>query len=352
MADVVLDMRDRRPIWAVPAWAVEEIRAALPEGWTLFEATTVADGSGDGGGVGPGAGVLDALEGARVYLGYGVHPRVLEAGGDTLRWVHSGAAGVGSSLHGPMRERIASGQLVFTNSAGIHGPPMAETVLAMILHFLRGLDLARQGQAEGRWNAAPFWRADAPLTELSQVTVGIVGYGGIGREIARRTRALGARTLGLRRTPPEAPVDDLGVEVLAGHGPEGLGRLLEQSEVLVVVAPETPATRGLLGRARLEALPRGAIVVNAARGSLVDEGALAELLASGHLRGAGLDVFATEPLPPESPLWALSNVLITPHVSAVSQAFWRRETDLIVENLAALLEERPLRNRVDPEAGY
>lgn len=345
MADAVLNLKDRRPVWAMPAWAVEEIRGAFPDDWTVHVASTPAEGSGDGVG-GASAEVLEALEGARVYMGYGIPPRILEAAGDTLEWAHTGTAGVGGSLHEAMRRSPAR----FTNSAGIHAPPMAETVVGMLLHFFRGFDFAVGGQARGRWESSHFQKADTPVRELAGATVGILGYGGVGREVGARLRALGARVLGLRRSPPGKGEGEEGVVHL--HGEEGLARLLAESEALVVAAPETPATRGILSRERIRALPRGAIVVNVARGSLVDEEALVEALRDGHLRGAGLDVFRSEPLPRGHPLWSLPNVLLTPHVSAVSRGFWRRQTDLIVENVGRFLDGRPLRNEVDKEAGY
>lgn len=345
MADVVMDLKDRRPVWAIPDWAEQEVRDALPAGWTLHAASTLADGSGDGVG-GPSGEVLDALRGARIYMGFGIPPAVLDAGRGTLEWVHTGTAGVGGSLHDAMR---ASG-VRFTNAAGIHGPPMAETVLAGILHFYRGLDFAVRGQARGRWESSPFQAGDTPVRELAGSTVGILGYGGIGREVARRVAPLGARVLGLRRSPPEGPEDEHGAELL--HGPRGMERLLAESDALVLAAPETPATRGILSRDRIRALRPGALVVNVSRGGLVDEDALVDALREGHLRGAVLDVFQEEPLPKGHPLWSLPNVLITPHVSAVSRGFWRRHTDLVLDNLRRFLEGRPLRNEVDLDSGY
>ena len=330
MSRVVLDLADRRPIWTVPDWAVDRVRDALPAGWELTRIQAPADGSGDGG-RGPVPEVLEAVRGARVYLGYGVPPEILEAGAGTLEWVHSGAAGVGSSLHDAMRRS----SVLFTNSAGIHGPPMAETVLGMILHFMRGFDFALAAQGDGRWDQAPFLAADTPVTELAGSTVGILGYGGIGREVGGRVEALGAHVLKLRRS-----------------GGDPLERILAESHVVVVSVPDTPDTRGLLTRDRLRSLRPGAILVNVSRGRIVDEDALVECLREGRIRGAGLDVFQKEPLSPDSPLWSLPNVFLTPHVSAVSRGFWRRETELIVENFSRFLEGRPLRNLVDREAGY
>jgi phosphoglycerate dehydrogenase-like enzyme len=354
---IVVDLRDRRPVWALPEWAVRELEQALPPGWELHAASSFADGAGDGVG-GPAPEVLEVLRGARVYMGYGIRPQVLEAGGDSLEWVHTGTAGVGGSLHAAMRESSVR----FTNSAGVHGPPIAETVVAMLLHFARGLDFAARAQGEGKWDDAPFLAADTPVREISAMTVGILGYGGIGREVGRRVRALGAKVLGLKRSPPaekagaapqemgDPPRDAHGVELF--HGAAGLDRLLAESDALVVSAPSTPATRGIVSRERIRALRKGAVVVNVARGSLVDEDALVEALRDGHLRGAALDVFDQEPLPADHPLWRLPNVLITPHVSGVTRGFWRREMDLIVENLRRFVAGEPLLNEVDRDAGY
>lgn len=358
MSRAVLDMNDRRPIWAMPPWVPERLTEALPADWELVVVEEETDGSGDGAArVSPA--VLEAVREARIYLGYGVPAELLRAG-DALEWVHSGAAGVGSSLTPEMK----ASPVVFTNSAGIHAPPMAETVLGMILFFTRGLDFAVDGQRRGVWDKGPYYVAGAPLRELSDCTVGIVGFGGIGREVARWVASLGARVIAAKRKPPEAGEADL--ETVAGegrlgariellHGESGLDAVLRESDAVVLAAPETDETRGLLDAEALGRMKEGALVVNVARGKLVDEAALVEALESGRLRGAGLDVFAKEPLPPGHPLWSRSNVLLTPHVSAVTRSFWERETNLILRNLQRCLTGAPLEeweNVVDKEAGY
>lgn len=373
MPRVVLDLNDRRPVWAMPAWVPERIREALPAGWELAAMEEVTDGSGDGAGrVAPA--VLEAVADAEIYLGYGIAAELLRAG-PALRWVHSGAAGVGSSL---TPELLAS-PTVFTNSAGIHAEPMAETVLGMILFFGRGLDFAVANQAKGVWSTDPFYVAGAPLRELQDSTVGLVGFGGIGREIARRVASLGGRVVAAKRTPPrdgEADLETvagggrLGARIRLLHGPDGLDSVLRESDVVVLCAPETRDTRGLLDAAALSRMKDGALLINVGRGKLVDEAALVAELKAGRLRGAGLDVFAKEPLAPGHPLWGLPNVLITPHVSAVSRGFWRRETELILHNLACFLagvepttfqarhapggaaHPGAWRNVVDKQAGY
>ena len=338
---IVVNLRERRPIWDAPAWALDEIRAAVPGDWECVVIPGAADGTGDGGAV-P-AEVLGAAAGAEVYLGYGVPRELFLAARDTLRWAHSAAAGVGGSLY---PEMLAS-DVVLTNSAGVHAEPIADTVLAMMLHFARGVDWAVRAQAGRRWDKAPFEAANAPVRELAESTVGLIGLGGIGRAVARRAVALGMRVAALRRSGGEGPP---GVEVMTGDG--ALDRLLSISHYLVVTAPRTAETEGMIGARELARLPAGAVVVNVSRGGIVDEAALVEALGGGRLRGAGLDVFAREPLPAESPFWTLPNVLVLPHVSGTSHRFWRRETDLVVANLRRYLAGERLLNTVDKQAGY
>ena len=342
---IVVNLREPRPIHDLPAWALEEIRAAVPGDWEVVEIGEAADSRGDGGGVAPA--VLEAVRGAEVYLGYGVPRELFEAATapphGRLRWAHSGAAGVGGSLHEAMR----ASDVVLTNSAGVHAEPIADTVLAMVLHFARGLDFAVRLQAEARWDQGPFVAADAPVRELAECTLGVVGLGGIGAAVARRAVALGMRVVAVRRSGRPGPE---GVEVAGGEG--ALERVLPALDYLVVTVPQTDSTRGMIGARELALLPGRAVVINVARGGVVDEGALTEALRSGRLRGAGLDVFAEEPLPASSPLWGLPNVLVTPHVSGTSHRFWRRQTDLVVGNLRRYLAGEPLLNTVDKQAGY
>ncbi|MDE3001656.1 MAG: D-2-hydroxyacid dehydrogenase [Gemmatimonadota bacterium] len=358
MPRAVLDMTDRRPIWAMPDWVPDQIRDALPASWTLEVVEEETDGSGDGA-ARVSEHVLGLVADAEVYFGYGIPAELLDAG-KGLRWVHSGAAGVGSSLTPTMVES----SVVFTNSAGVHAPPMAETVLAMLLHFTRGLDLAGESQRRREWSTDPFYVAGAPLRELSSMTVGIVGFGGIGREVARRVASLGARVIAVKRNParpgeanlePVAGGGVLGSRIEMVWGESGLDAVYRECDAIVVAAPDTPETRGMIDERAFGRMKPGAIVLNVARGRLVDEDALIVALTEGRIRGAGLDVFTREPLPSESPLWGFPSVVITPHVSAVTRGFWRRETDLITRNLDRYLRERPLdewENVVDKKAGY
>lgn len=343
MPQLVMDLVDQRPFWRMPGWVAERVREALPEDWELVVVRVMSDGLGDGG-AGASREALAAVEPAEVYFGFGIPPGILAAG-RRLRWVHTGTAGVRGSLSPELRTR----DIVLTNSAGVHAPPIAETVVGMILHFARGLDLAVRGQARQRWFKEPFDVADAPVREVAGSTVGIVGFGGIGRAVAARVTALGARVLGLSRRRTEAP-SPAGVELAQGR--EGLDRLLAASDYVVLAAPETAETSGMIDGPALARTKAGAVLINVARGGLVDEEALVAALRAGRLRGAALDVFCTEPLPEAHPFWSLPNVLVTPHVSAYSPGFWEREVALMEENLARYRAGRPLLNVVDKGAGY
>lgn len=340
-------MRDERPVWSPPAWVAGRLRDALPADAELVEVRAGVSGRGDGGGVSEEA--LRAARGAEVYLGLGLPRALLLAALEEparLRWVHSGAAGVASLLHPELRER----GITLTNSAGIHGPPMAETVLGMMLYFARGIDHAVAAQREATWHTADFERGGS-VRELAGATLGIIGYGGVGREIARRAGALGMRVLAVRRRAvPDGSAAGAGVELLAGD--DALDRLLAAADLVVLALPSTTTTRGLLDARRIARMKPGAVLINVARGDVVDEAALLDALRRGALRGAALDVFATEPLPPDSPLWRLPNVLVMPHVSATTDRFWERQAALIVENLRRYEAGEPLRNTVDLDAGY
>lgn len=340
---LVVDLAATSRNWAIPPAGVERIRAAAPPDWDVVVVTTPTVSDGDGGRPASRE-VLDAVAGAEVYFGFGI-TRDLFLAAPELRWVHSAAAGVGSLL---FPEMLAS-PVAVTNSAGIMGDPIAEQAIAGILHFVRCLDIAIAQQRRREWNKAPFVDEDSPIRELVECHAVVIGTGGIGQGVARRLSALGCRCTGVRRrvhlgVPP-------GFERLVPL--DALDEALADADIVVLATPHTPLTRDLLDARRLDCLPRRAIVVNVARGSLVDEAALIERLAAGRLRGAVLDVFHEEPLPPSSPLWDLPNALLTPHVAAVSpRMFWERELALFLDNWERYRDGRPLRNLVDKDAGY
>ncbi|MGH7670425.1 MAG: D-2-hydroxyacid dehydrogenase, partial [Gemmatimonadaceae bacterium] len=338
-----VDLASTSRNWALKAEGEASIRDAAPPGWRVYFVQAATDSDGDGSPT-PSREALDAIADAEAYFGFGIS-RPLFAAAPKLRWVHSATAGVGSLLFPDM----VSSPVLVTNSAGVHGPPIAESVLAGVMHFLRGLDAALDQQRAGVWNKSFFVSRDSPLREVADCRVLVIGAGGIGSEVATRFQALGAQCVGLRRRPERGVPP--GFARVAG--PEALDAELPNADVVVLAAPMTPRTGGLLSAARLDLLPRHAIVVNVARGTLVDEAALSARLAAGRLRGAVLDVFTEEPLAPSSPLWQLRSAMLTPHVSAVSPLrFWPRQLSLFVDNWARYARGETLRNLVDKEAGY
>jgi phosphoglycerate dehydrogenase-like enzyme len=338
---LVIDLASPRAAWRIPKTSVVGIRNAVGAGWDVMEVAAPAVSDGDGGSGSPEA--IAAARGAEIYLGFGIPSGVATAATGTLRWAHSATAGVGSSL-----AHMSGSGVLLTNSAGVHAEPMADWVIAAIAYFTRGLDRMISAQRQRRWAKEDFTDGAIPMREFRELRLGVFGLGGIGTAVARRGLALGMKVSGVRRRPERG--GPKGVEWVGALA--DLPRLAGGSDVLVIAAPHTAETIGAVDRRVLERLPHQALVVNVSRGSLLDESALLELLELRRLRGAALDVFATEPLPQGHPFWTHPRVLMAPHVSAVSGRFWERETALIVDNIRSYLAGAPLTNLVDPEAGY
>lgn len=329
MPILVINSNDDRPTWAMPAFALDRIRQTLPADWQVRAVTASVSSRGDGDS--GSAEAIEAVRDAEIYIGSGISREVLAAA-PLLRWAHTTSAGVSSLLY---PEMLAS-DVVLTNSAGIHAEPMAESVLAMILYFARGLDIAVEAQRGRTWDEEGFVGAGAPIREISRCTIGIVGMGGIGKAIARRTEALGMTVLSTSSRSARSELD----------------HLLDVADYVVLCLPDLPSTRGLIGAPEIARMRRDAVLINMGRGTALDETALVAALEAGRLRGAGLDVFTTEPLPETSPLWHTPGVLITPHSSAATPHYWERQLDLILENLGRYLQHRPLLNVVDKQRGY
>jgi phosphoglycerate dehydrogenase-like enzyme len=340
---LVLDLAASSKNWALTPAGEARVRAETPPGWevSVVRAPTSSDGDGP---QGASREAIELIADAEAYFGFGVTADLLAAA-RRLRWVHTAAAGVGNVL----KSGIADTDILLTNAAGIHSIPIAEFIIGGLLHFMRGLDVAIDQQRRGEWSKAFFVADESPLRELGDTRVLIVGTGGIGGATATRLSALGATCIGVRRRPElGAPAGFSSVV-----GPAALDDEMARAEVLVLAAPLTAGTSRLMTRARLERLPRGAIVVNVARGALMDEEAVADLLGNGWLRGAVLDVFNEEPLSPQSRLWGLRSALVVPHVSPVSPGrFWPRSLDLFLDNWHRYANGQPLRNVVDKHAGY
>lgn len=340
---LVADVAARSKNWSLPPEGAERLLASVPDGWRIHIVKSPTSSDGDGP-PRPSDEVLEAIRDAEVYFGFGI-PRDLFVEAKKLRWVHSAAAGVGTALHPEMK----ASNVILTNSAGIHAIPIAEYVVAGVLHFLRGFDVALDQQRQSKWDKSFFVAEDAPLREMDTVRALIVGTGGLGGETGKRLAALGARVTGVRRRVDLGPPP--GFESVISL--DEIDQALPEHDVVVLAAPFTPETAGLMTAARLDLLPRNAIIVNVSRGTLLDEVALVDRLERGRLRGAVLDVFREEPLASTSPLWHLRQILLTPHISPVSPGrFWPRQLDLFLGNLRRYIAGQPLVNHVDKNAGY
>jgi phosphoglycerate dehydrogenase-like enzyme len=227
--------------------------------------------------------------------------------------------------------------VLLTNSAGANAVPIAQTLITGLLMLARGFPHWLDAQSRRAWESQP-----SVPRGLDEQTLVVVGLGAIGSEIARLGRELGLYTVGVRRSPARDgdPVDEL-------VPPARLAEVLPRADFLALACPLTDQTRGLIDREALARLPEGARVLNVARGEVVDEAALIEALESGRLGGAYLDVFTTEPLPEDSPLWSLPNVIVTPHNSASSTGSREREVPYFLDNLDLFLRGQALRNLVE-----
>ena len=251
-----------------------------------------------------------------------------------LKWLHVFNVGVDHPIYTEMLERGVR----LTTSAGTTAEPIAQTALAGLLMLARGFPHWLKAQREHRWDPV---RLQQSPRDLPGQTVLVYGMGQIGAEFARLAQALGMHVIGVRRSPRKAddPVDEM-------HTPEQLDALLPRAEWLMLACPLTPETRKLITAQRLSLLPKGAHLINIARGEVIDEAAMIEALKSGHLAGAYLDVFEQEPLPATSPLWELPNVIVTPHNSSTAVGNERRVFDYLLRNLENCKSGAPLMHEV------
>lgn len=315
------------PMWSLPVSQVDRIRRALPH----VDIVDVRD--------------YDDCRAAIVDADVALAPRMQAATlavASRLRWVHSTAVGVGWL---PLAD-LATRGIQVTNVRGCHAEILAEHVMALIL------GLRRQLPAADTWRRARAWAqeelAAIPVPRLSATTALVLGLGGIGTHVARYASGMGMRVIGVRRdlTLPPPPGVDRVVSMSAVRD------WLPQADIVVLALPHTPETGQVLDADALALMKPTALVVNVARGSLIDEVALAEALHTGRIGGAGLDVFATEPLPDSSPLWSTPRTIITPHTGACDGDYWAPAIDCFLENWARFEAGTPLENVVDLSRGY
>lgn len=273
---------------------------------------------------------------AEIMVGWNVTREAIQQA-PRLRWIHSTAARVDQLLFPGLLDR----EIIITTSSGIHHS-LVEHVFALLLALTRRLHTAIRNQVQHRWE-----RSERTIGgEVAGQTLGILGLGRIGTELATKAHAFGMRVIGTKRTPAPVP----GVERVLP--PDGLSEVLREADAVVIALPLTLETTGLIGESELRTMKPTAVLINVGRGPIVQEAALVRALREHWISGAGLDVFEHEPLPTDSPLYDLDNVIVTPHVSGASPHYMNRAVPVFCENLKAYLRGEPLRNLVDKVRGY
>lgn len=268
-------------------------------------------------------------------------PELLEKS-PNLVWVAAMSAGVDRYM--TMKPLMENDRIVLTNMRAVHGPAIADHSFAMLLQLTRNMEFYSDAQDVGRWSDGDTPWASTALAGKSMLVVGI---GGIGTEIAQRAHGFGMKVIATRRSDAPAP------EYVAHVGkPDELLKLLPQADVVAVCVPLTPETNGLFNETAFKAMKRGAIIINIARGQVIDSASLIAALESGQVGGACLDVTDPEPLPADSPLWKMPNVVITPHTAADAEVTSQRRDALMLENVRRFGAGEPLLNVVDKKAGY
>jgi phosphoglycerate dehydrogenase-like enzyme len=277
-----------------------------------------------------------------IFVGASLRPEQFQHA-RKLKWIHSTAVGVSQLMYPELR---GSG-VILTNPSGILSQPIAEHTMGLMIALARHFPDSVRYQDRARWSQIEVSSQPGPLTELNGQLLLIVGYGSIGREIARRAGAFDMRVWGVTRSGKGDATHTEKILPVAQ-----LEDALPHADYIVLSAPDTQETQKLIGPAQIAKMKPGARLINVGRGSLLDEAALMRALETGALGGAALDVAATEPLPAESPLWKTPNLLITPHTSGVSDRLWQKETKVLMDLLGRWFDGRDLFNVVDFNRGY
>lgn len=323
--DLFLDLR----LYCVPQWLMDQLSEAFPN--VLFQPVNV-----------PGASLLDSS--ATVYWGNRITPEII-GGMPYLRWIHFGSVGVDRARTPEVRER----NIMVTSSRGTVVAPMVASALAFMASLARGLHRSEALRRSGGMNRKSFDAYFDQIRELAGERCLIVGYGDVGQRLGRVCRALDMDVVAIRRPGKEACS-----ELSESYPIEKLADAASTADYVVNLLPYTAHTERVFDRAFFSAMKPDAFFINIGRGETVDEDALIDVLAEDGIAGAGLDVFAVEPLTPDSPLWNMPNVMLTPHVAALGERYWERQAALFSHNLHCYLERdiKGIRNVVDMSSGY
>ncbi|HWY69305.1 MAG TPA: D-2-hydroxyacid dehydrogenase [Terriglobales bacterium] len=325
---VLLAIHHRFDLWNAPEWLGSRLQQEFPQ-HTFVQLPNLDQ-------------LVSEITDAEVLIGWQLRPEQFKAA-SRLRWIHATTAAV----HQLMFPELVASDVRVTNSTSIHGPVVAEHAIALVFALAKGLNFAVRYQTQGHWGQQGLWSSPLRPRELAGATLGVIGLGAIGRECVRLAKALGMSVVALREHPEKGSEGSDRV-----FGPTQLDQLLAEAEYVLLAAPLTGKTRALFNDEAFSKMRGDACFLNISRGDLVDEQALERALRSRKIRAAALDVFQTEPLPLESPLWNLDNLLITPHSAALTEKLWDRHLLRITENLRRYVAGTPLLGEVDKRRGY
>jgi phosphoglycerate dehydrogenase-like enzyme len=325
---LVIVIYHRFSLWAAPEWFAERLRAEFPN-LEVVHLTSYAD-------------LGQHIADTDILMTWSIRPEQVRAA-RKLKWIYSPAAAV----HALLIPEIVNSDIIVTNGSDVHGGVVAEHAIALVLAMAKRLPSAVLHQRERRWAQQELWDEHPRPREVKGATLLVIGLGTIGRGVAKMASALGMHVIAVRENSGKGagPAHEV-------FGFEQLNDALPRADFVVLAAPLTEKTRECIAAEQFARMKRDTYFINVSRGALVDEPALIDALQKGTIAGAALDVFAEEPLPQDSPLWSLPNVLITPHSAAFTDQQWERHYALFTENLRRFKAGEPLLSVVDKHRGY
>ncbi len=325
---IAILLHDDFEMWRPPAWFIDRLRTEFPHVEVAYSNSKRHDD--------------DVLHSADVMIGWALSPEQMRAA-PGLRWIYSITAAVDQFLF----PQLIDADISICNAARVHGPVVAEHAIAMVLALAKRVPSAVRYQESRKWAMENIWQERPRPREIAGSNLLVVGLGSIGAEVAALAVALKMHVIGVRQYPERGPE---GAHEVFGY--QALDDALPRADFVVLAAPLTPQTRQLVDYRRLQLLKPDAYLINVSRGALIDEAALVKVLRDGRLGGAALDVFVEEPLPRKSPLWKLSQVLVTPHTAFLTEKVWDRHYTAFTSNLKRYLAGEPLQDTVNKRQGY
>ncbi len=314
--------------WNAPIWFPERVQREFPQ----VNVVNLPDYKR----------VDEEIINAEIVIAWSIRPEQITAA-KKLRWIHSPAAAV----HQLMFPELVNSDIILTNSRKVHGPVVAEHVIGLIFALAKKIPDSTRLQEKHIWGQQILWDEMPRIREVAGATLGVVGLGSIGWPVVKSAKALGMRVIAVREHPEKG---NDGADAV--FGPAQVDDIFQQADYIVLAAPVTNSTKAMANAERLALMKPDACLINVGRGPLVDETALADALRQKKIGGAALDVFPKEPLPADSPLWDVPNLLITPHTAALTDKLWERHYSLFSANLGRYLSGEPLLAVVDKRKGY